>query len=393
MQEINRNIDAAADIDSPYFWRLFNNSKNVSNEIKFDDVTFRNSEQICQGWGKHFARLYSDTECASYDSSHYDKILDVVQKIKEKSLVADNDHISENEVAKSLSTLKTGKMCGVDNVCNEHLINGGDLLLIYLTMLFDYMYCFAYVPLAFKRGIILTLYKGGHKPRNQCNSYRAITLSSSVLKLYEKVLLNRLQNSIDLSIHSLQGGFKPIMSSAMISFILNESIIFCREQNSKFYVCFLDARQALDRVWRDGLVFKLSELGIPHKLLKTVIAMHSDMRSCVLYNGFFSDWFPILQGTRQGGIWSPFLYVIYINDLIDQLVKSKLGFQIEGVSFCAPSFADEMTLQALSCKALQSMISICYRYSCLWRYQYNLLKCAIVTFNETYRPISSVGRA
>ena len=121
--------------------------------------------------------------------------------------------------------------------------------------------------------------------------------------------------------------------------------------------------------------------------------MHSDMRSCVLYNGFFSDWFPILQGTRQGGIWSPFLYLICINDLIDQLVKSKLGFQFEGVSFCAPSFADDMILQALSCKALQSMISICYRYSGLWRYQYNPLKCAIVTFNETSQSYKSNQRS
>ena len=104
MQEINRNIDAAADIDSPYFWRLFNskrknNSKNVSNEIKFDDVTFRNQNKPMSRVGKAFC-TYSDTECASYDSRHYDKILDVIQKIKEKPLVADNDHISENEVAK-----------------------------------------------------------------------------------------------------------------------------------------------------------------------------------------------------------------------------------------------------------------------------------------------------
>ena len=129
-------------------------------------------------------------------------------------------------------------MCGVHNVCNEHLINGGDLLLFYLTMLFDCMYCFAYVPLALKRGIILTLYKGGHKPKTQCNSYRAITLSSSVLKLYEKVVLNSLQNSIDLPIHSLHGGFQPNMSSAMTSFILNESINFGREQNSKLLYLF-----------------------------------------------------------------------------------------------------------------------------------------------------------
>ena len=86
-------------------------------------------------------------------------------------------------------------------------------------MLFDYMYCFANVPPALKRGIILTLYEGVHKHKNQCNSYRAVTFSYSVLKLYLKVLLNRLQNSIDLPIHSLQGGFQSNISSGMTSFI------------------------------------------------------------------------------------------------------------------------------------------------------------------------------
>ena len=44
-----------------------------------------------------------------------------------------------------------------------------------------------------------------------------------------------------------------------------------------------------------------------------------------------------------------------------------------------------MTLLSLSRKALQEMITMCYRYSCLWRYQYNPDTCAMVTFNESER--------
>ena len=136
-----------------------------------------------------------------------------------------------------------------------------------------------------------------------------------------------------------------------------------------YVFCFLDARQAFDRVWHDGLFYKLSLLGVKPKLLHTVIAMHSDMKSRVLYKGFHSDWFPILQGTRQGGVWSPFLYLLYIDPLIEHLSNSNLGFQIEGTSYCAPSFADDMTLLALSSNSLQRMIDMYYRYSCLWRFQ------------------------
>ena len=112
--------------------------------------------------------------------------------------------------------------------------------------------------------------------------------------------------------------------------------------------------------------------------------MHCNMYSCVMYKGHLSDWFPVLQGTRQGGVGSPFLYLMYIDSLIEQLVSSNLGFQIEWFSLCVPSFADDMTLLCLSSKALQEMISICYRYACLWRYQYNPDKCAVTQIKSQY---------
>ena len=63
-----------------------------------------------------------------------------------------------------------------------------------MTVLLDVMYCFGHVPTALKQGMIITLYKGGGKPRNDSGSYRAITLSYSILKLYENVFLKRLKN-------------------------------------------------------------------------------------------------------------------------------------------------------------------------------------------------------
>ena len=96
--------------------------------------------------------------------------------------MVDGDHISQGEVLSALSTLNSGKMCGIDRVSNEHLIHGGLLVKHYLTVFVYLMYCNSYVPTALKRGTILTLFKGAGKPKNERNSYRAITLSSSILK-------------------------------------------------------------------------------------------------------------------------------------------------------------------------------------------------------------------
>ena len=46
----------------------------------------------------------------------------------------------------------------------------------------------------------------------------------------------------------------------MTSYLVQESVNYAKENNSKLYVCFLDAKQAFDHVWHDGLFFKLHEL-------------------------------------------------------------------------------------------------------------------------------------
>ena len=82
----------------------------------------------------------------------------------------------------------------------------------------------------------------------------------------------------------------------MTSFLVKESINFCKEKDSKLFSCFLNARQAFDKVWHEGLIYKLYLLGIDITLLKTVKAMHSEMHSRILFSGHYSDWFSVLQG-------------------------------------------------------------------------------------------------
>ncbi len=55
---------------------------------------------------------------------------------------------------------------------------------------------------------MITLFKGGRKVKHDPNNYRAITLSSVVLKLYERILLNRMDNQIKPKLNKLQGGFR-----------------------------------------------------------------------------------------------------------------------------------------------------------------------------------------
>ena len=99
-------------------------------------------------------------------------------------------------------------------------------------------------------------------------------------------------------------------------------IAYAKENNSKLYVCFLDAKNAFAKVWHDSLFYKMYHLGVDKVLLRLMISMYDGMTNCVHYMGYRSQWFPVLQGTGQGGIISPFLYLLFIDGLIKQLDDS-----------------------------------------------------------------------
>ena len=111
------------------------------------------------------------------------------------------------------------------------------------------------------------------------------------------------------------------------------------EYSSQLYVCFLDCRQAFDRVWTQGMFNKLLDNNIDDTSFIAITEMYKNVTSSVRYKGLISESFPIQQGTRQGGKSSPLLYLLYINDLIKELESSRLGMCMYNVDLCSPTVA------------------------------------------------------
>ena len=81
---------------------------------------------------------------------------------------------------------------------------------------------------------------------------------------------------------------------------MQETVAHIIEHGSKVFVFLMDTSGAFDNVWHNGLFYKLLNIGIESKVVKTIINSYTDMSSCVLVNGMFSDKFIVLQGVRQG---------------------------------------------------------------------------------------------
>ncbi|KAH3769958.1 hypothetical protein DPMN_171237 [Dreissena polymorpha] len=106
-----------------------------------------------------------------------------------------------------------------------------------------------------------------------------------------------------------------------------------------------------DRVWHDGLFYKLSSLtsgddahtpAIDANSLVAFRDMYQNVTSRVRYQGLLSGPLPVRQGTRLGGESSPLFYLVYINGLISELEESGNGVCLYDINMSAPTVADDM---------------------------------------------------
>lgn len=268
-------------------------------------------------------------------------------------------------------------------ITNEHIIHAGKTLADCLLKLFTAIVDHNYIPFCWKRGLIVPLYKGGAKPKDSCNSYRPVALLPCVFKLFEKVIYNRIHNHILQEIdfpHAQQQGFQKELGCLTASFNLQETILHNLEQGSNVYVSFLDTSKAFDTVWRPGLMVKLHKLGITGRLWSLINQCHQDTVSSIVVNQTRSEWFPVDQGVRQGGVLSTFLYLVYINDLIQALQHGSPNTGILNIPSSCPSLADDLSLIAVTPLALQKLLDIAYRYACKWRFMFNASKSCVLQF-------------
>ena len=78
---------------------------------------------------------------------------------------------------------------------------------------------------------------------------------------------------------------------------------------------FLDISKVFDKVWHDGVIFKLTQNGISGNILKLLRNFLSERRQRVVINGQASIWKNVTAEVPRGSIIGPLFFLVYINDL------------------------------------------------------------------------------
>ena len=160
--------------------------------------------------------------------------------------------------------------------------------------------------------------------------YCPVSLLYVVSKVFEKLVNNRIVNHLEKCdlFSDFQYGFRSSRSTADLLTVVSDRIA----RSGAIQAVALDISKAFDRVWHAGLLQKLKSYGISGQIFGLISSFLSNKRVRVVLDGKYSQEYPVNAGVPQSLILGPTLFLLYFNDLPDNVISD------------IPIYADDTTL-------------------------------------------------
>jgi len=357
--------------DSKGFWKDIKNMNNDHIKLQastIDGVTGRSD--ICNMWKNHYCNLLN----SSNDRTKEDSVVNAVSNVENDERCRINCH----DVVAAIDKLKSRKSPGLDGLAGEHVKYASGKIVPLLSLLFNCMMIHGHLPSKFMETLIVSLVKDKKGNISDKDNYRPIAITTVFSKVLELIILGKFENYLLTSDN--QFGFRKHHSTDMCVFILKEICNLYNIKSSPVYVCMLDSSKAFDRVNHFLLFDKLLKRGMPVLLVRILFTWYQTQSFVVKWDNVLSDSFTVTNGVRQGGVLSPRLFNVFIDELSDTLSAMKTGCFVNGTCYNHIIYADDTLLIAPHPGALQDLINACMEFANMNDMIYNVTKSNCIAF-------------
>lgn len=224
-------------------------------------------------------------------------------------------------------------------------------------------------------------------------SYRPISLTINISKIFERLIKIQIINHVDTNklIPDNQFGFRARHSTVhainKFASVINRHLL----KGKLVGAALLDLEKAFDSVWLNGLIYVLVKLKFPMTLILLISNMVQG-KTFVTWDGVNLSTliFTILEGLQQGTVTSTPLFIIYNSEILNLF-----GLNSENLTHSG-AYADDATVYVASNKipviqeTLSQHVSKIYHYYIEWNLKININKCEVILFRKTVNEISSL---
>ena len=145
----------------------------------------------------------------------------------------------------------------------------------------------------------------------------------------------------------------------------------------------LDISKAFDRVWHAGLLQKLKSYGISGQIFGLISSFLSNRRLRVVLDGKSSQEYPVNAGVPQGSILGPTLFLLYINDLPDDVICNVAIYADDATLYSKCDQASDLWQQLELASELESDLQDTVGWGRNWLVDFNAGKTQLVSFDRS----------
>lgn len=329
-------------------------------------------EVVVDKWASYWEDLCKEVKV---DEGRKEMIETDIKKWLEEDKKDDSEDITIEEVRLAREEMKLNSP-GYDRIAPQMVKWGGGRMDNVLCYLFNKCRSENKTPSDWDLSLIRPLPKfdGAVNPEDT----RGISLLSVISKMWERIILRRLQKKMvadDVEVRDEQGAYRKGMGPEFWVWRLHEEM----RKRKKFVVVLIDLVKAFDRVWRQAVVWKLKMMGASGAEWRAVAGLYKQLYGAVKIDGWTSKFVNLAAGIKQGGVISPWLFVVFINDLVEELVKVGCGSYDECRDIVTLLFADDVALVESSIERAQKLVDVIARWADRWGMGLAAPKCLVIT--------------
>lgn len=301
-------------------------------------------------------------EMAELLSQQYSKVFSIpkrnIPEFKKKCIDTLSDiNFSGEDIGNAIDELRHNAAAGKDGFPAALLKNCKRNLVPPLVLFWRNCLDTGHIPVDLKQSIITPIHKGD--TRSAPANYRPVALTSHLIKIFEKVLRNKIIEHFNKNnlFNNSQHGFRAGRSclSQLLEHV--DTLLTMLEDGSNADVVYLDFSKAFDKVDFNIVLNKLKGLGINGKIHSWITAFLTNRSQLVSVNGVLSDPQPVISGVPQGSVLGPLIFLVLIGDIDEDVLYSVIK------SFADDTRATKKVNSVEDIKKLQEDLEKIYKWT------------------------------